>query len=487
MIKRIVVLFLVLVLFSGISSAQKMLTFDEFLKSAIKNNPQYQVSVKDYLAALQENKSSHSLEDWNLVASGVYQENYPVQITSFSPTYQRVYGYSMGLEKYFSPTGTAFKFEHSNSKIKTDYSAAAAAFGQTSKEYYLSNVSLTISQPLLKNAFGLASKKGLENSDFVLKLAEIKLKEDWEDFIVELRNNYLDWQKAYQTLRNQKKQLKSVKQQLTLVRRQKRYGLSEELDVVQTEQMEAAYTILQNQAEMTYRNQTRKIASLMDPNFVDLKADPEELTRTPQLFGEEPAQKYLFSLSNVLQTTNLLVAIQKNAMDVAKNAELPDVNLVLKGNPNAYESNFSNSVPRMGENQDYTITVSAKRGLANDKASSNAKSAEAEYAKSVKKRENILLGSKIALQSLYTNIVYMDNMIKLSGKNATLARRRLNLEKKKLRQGRTSVFFVLQAENALLDAENKLNDSLVAREKVVNQINSLTDRHIAQYQAILKL
>ncbi|NQU18025.1 MAG: TolC family protein [Candidatus Saganbacteria bacterium] len=485
--KKIFLAFLFFILFFGISFAEDVLTFDEFLNSAIKNNPRYQISAKEYLAALQENKSAHSLEDWNLVASAVYNESYPAATSLFSPTYQRTYGYSVGVEKYFLPTGTAFQIEHSNSRIQSDYSAAAQALGLSSSPYYLSNVSLTISQPLLRNAFGLTAKLGLETSDFALKLAEIKLKEDWEGFISQLRNDYLDWQKAYQTLRNQKKQLKSVKQQLILVKRQRGYGLSEDLDVVQTEQMEAAYEILQGQAEMIYRNQSRKIASLMNPNFIDLKAAPQELTRTPQLFGEEPAKKYLFSMSNILKTTDLLVSIQKNSMDIAKNAELPDVNLVLAANPNAYESSFSKSLPRIGENQDYTISISTSRGLANDQASAGAKKAQADYMKSVKEREIILLNSKIALQSLYTNIKYMDNMITLSGKNTSLARKRLDLEKRKMQQGRTSVFFVLQAENALLDAENKLNESLVAREKVVNQINSLTDRYVEQYKAILKL
>lgn len=487
MIKKIFALLVSLVLLSGVSYAEKTLSFDDFLTSAIKNNPKYQISAKEYLAQIQINKSAHSLQDWNLVASGVYQESYPAVTSLFSPSYQRVYGYSVGLNKYFLPTGTAIQIEHANSKIQTEYSAAAQALGLSSDPYYLSNVSLTISQPLLKNAFGLAAKKGLEASDFAFKLAEIKLKEDWEGFIAELRNDYLDWQKSYQTLRNQKKQLLSVNQQLALVKKQRKYGLSEDLDVVQTEQLEAAYNIMQDQAEMIYRNQTRKIASLMNPRFIDLKAAPEELARTPQLFGEEPAQQYLFSMSNILQTTDLLVAIHKNSMDIAQNAELPDVNLILKGNPNAYESKFSESIPRIGENQDYSVMISASRGLANDNASSNAKKAQAEYEKSLKERENILLNSKIALQSLYTNIGYMDKMIKSSGKNASLARKRLDLEKKKLRQGRTSVFFVLQADNSLLDAENKLNEILVAREKVVNQINSLTDRYVAQYQAILKL
>lgn len=487
MIKKILSLFAFLFLLSGMSLAERTLGFNEFLKLAIENNPKYQVSAKEYLSALYANKSAHSLQDWNLVASGVYQESYPAVTSLFSPGYQRVYGYTVGLEKYFLPTGTGIKIEHSNSKVQTEYSAAAQALGLTSTPYYLSNVSLTISQPLLKNAFGLASKKGLESSDFAFKLAGIKLQEDWEDFISELRNDYLDWQKARQAVKNQGKQLKSVEQQLALLKRQKKYGLSEDLDIVQTEQMEAAYKIMLDQAEMVYRNQSRKIASLMDPNFVDLKADPEELSITPQLFGEDDAKKYIFTASKIKATADLMVAIQKNSMDTAKNAELPDLNLVLKANPNAYESNFSKNIARVGENQDYSVLVSASRGLGNDRASSDAKKAEEEYNKSVKERENILLSSQIALQSLYTSMNYMDNMIKLSGQNTSLAGKRLSLEKKKLEQGRNSAFFVLQAENALLDAENKLNDVLVAREKIVNQINSLTDRYLEQYKGLLGL
>jgi outer membrane protein TolC len=78
-------------------------------------------------------------------------------------------------------------------------------------------------------------------------------------------------------------------------------------------------------------------------------------------------------------------------------------------------------------------------------------------------------------------------MLELNQSNLKLARQRYALEKKKFDQGRSSVFFVLQAEDDALAAENALNETLFSREQVINQIQSFTDRYLVEYEEILQL
>ncbi|MFH1684345.1 MAG: TolC family protein, partial [Candidatus Margulisiibacteriota bacterium] len=255
--KKLSALIIAVLIIAGAARAGT-LSLDSFIKTAIENNPSYKISAEEYLIAIEANKSAKSLEDWNLVASGVFQEANPAQMTSLSASYKKTASYSVGLNKYVARTGTAISLEHSNARVAADYSSAATAFNPASP-YYVSSLSLSISQPLFKNAFGLATRNALQLSDYSLELAQLKLSEDWEDFITSLKADYLTWQKCHLNLAVYQDKVKTVENQIDLVKKQLRYGLSENLDLVQIEQKLQAYKIMLEQAKMACETQTRKI------------------------------------------------------------------------------------------------------------------------------------------------------------------------------------------------------------------------------------
>ena len=425
--KKILIICSVLVLFSGVSFSQSVLTMDDFIKSAIRNNPRYQISAREYLAALQKNKADHSIEDWNLIASGTYFDSYPATSNPLTPKYQNVLGYSIGTEKYFVASGTGLKIEHGNTRTRIEYppefAPTLSSLGFSTEPYYISNLSVTITQPLLKNAFGTATRKGLEISDFALKLAEYKLQEDWEDFIRSLRDEYLNWQECHLLVEVQEKKLNRIKAQLALLKRQYSYGLSEDIDIVQTRQQEAVYILMLEQSRMNCTGQLQKIIGLMGRK--NAKTDgiiPEKVVKKDINFGEEQALQYLNSKSNVKRAADLVVDMQKKSLDISGDAELMDVNLIMRANPNAYENQFSDSISKIGEHNDYSVTVRASRGLFNDQAEANKKKAQEQYEKSKAERDEILLNSQVGLSTLYSNLKYIETLIKLSETNFKLAR-----------------------------------------------------------------
>jgi outer membrane protein TolC len=202
---------------------------------------------------------------------------------------------------------------------------------------------------------------------------------------------------------------------------------------------------------------------------------------------EGPALSYLRENSNLKQTADIVVAIQKTNLETLENKQLMDVRLVLQAKPNAYADNFSQSLSKIGEYNENMISVNASRYLFNEKAEANAKAAQNEYQKAIEQREEILLQAENGLASLYTSLDYLSRMLDLNQNNLKLAQERLALEKKKFEQGRSSVFFVLQAEDDVLAAENTLNENLFAREGVINQIQSFTDRYLVEYEELLRI
>jgi len=486
LIKRTLFFLLILLLSTKVVAADT-LTLDSFIKTAIKNNPSYQISAQEYLIALEQNKSAKSLEDWNLVLSGLWNESTPAPISSFSANYQKTIGYTVGLEKYIAKTGTAIKLEHANSRIEATYPPGMSTFTPPPK-YYLSSVSLSIIQPLWKDAWGLATRNALKMSDYSLQLAKIKLSEDWEDFIALLTDEYSTWQKCHLNIKLMQNKVKTVENQLVLVKKQLRYGLSEDLDLVQLKQKLEAYRLLLEQAQLACEIQTRKIFLLMGQiNDASTKTAPEKFKASGPVIDEPDAYSYLISSSNIQKTADILVDLQKINLETKDDAKKMDVSLVLSTKPNAFTQRFSDSLSRIGNYNENTVTVTASRPLDNDQAKAAAKEAQLTYEKALKEKEEIFLNSKIGLSSLYTNLKHLANMIKLGENNLKLAKQRLALEKNKFQQGRNSIFFILQAEDDVLQAENSLNETVFAREAIINQIKILTDQYLVEYKDLLKL
>ncbi|MFH1825921.1 MAG: TolC family protein [bacterium] len=477
---------IITILFVSISFAQasEVLTLNQFIKTAIIKNPQHQVSAQNYLIALEQNKSAKSLEDWNLVASGLIQDSNPAAASAFSASHQHLEGYSLGLSKYIANTGTALSIEHSNTRLAAEYPAAAAAFIPVNR-YYLSNVKISIVQPLLKNAFGLAARNGLLMSDYSLQLAGLKLSEDWEEFITLLHQDYITWQQCHQNVQIYSDKVKKVENQLKLVERQLQYGLSEELDLVQFKQKVQAYKIMLEQSKLACKNQTTKISNTVGEELSAYK--PEEFVKNGKVLPEETAATYLAAESNLRKTTDLLASLQKKNLETKENAELMDVNLVAQANPGALATKFSDTYSNLGDNNEYTLTISASRPLGNTQAAAESKAAKAEYEKTIKQNEATLLNAQTGLSALYAGLESLNAMIELNEDNLKLAEKRLALEQKKFEQGRSSGFFLLQAEDDLLQATNTNNETLFAREKIISQIKSFTDQYLIEYKDILKL
>jgi len=488
---KLIGLILLLIFLTGTAFGASILTLDEFIQTAVENNPSYQISAEDYLIALQENKSAKSLEDWNLIASSYWQESVPAPTSGFSSTYQQTVGYSLGLSKYIAGTGTAIQLEYGGTQVRANYpNIIIPGIGSIfpTSPYYVSSVSLTISQPLLKNAFGLATKNALKMSDYSLKIAKIKLSEDWEDFVATLIDEYKEWQNCVLNVKVYKNKLKSVEGQLALVNRQLKYGLSEKLDVVQIKQKEKAYNLLLEQAKMRCESQTEKILGCLNQAKADpVDISPEEFIQNGSVLPETEAKTYLENQSNIRQTADILVAIQKANLETQENAEQADLNLILQATPNAYSQGTNDTLQELGTYRDYSATISYSRPLGNDQAKADAKKARAEYEQALKIKESTMINSKVGLTGLYIGLRHLDEMLKLNKENLALAKEVLVLEKNKFEQGRNSIFFVLQAEDSLLEAENNLNSTLFAQEKIINQIKALTDRYMVEYKEILKL
>jgi len=492
LLKRISVsVILLITIFTLSARAEEVLTLDSFIKTAIQNNPAYQASAKEYLVAIEANKSAHALEDWNLIAAGVLTGASASPTGGFSPTYQQVATYSLGAEKYIAATGTTIKIEHSNARYVAEYpTMTIPGLGTLDisprTPSYSPSLSIQIVQPLMKNGFGLAAKNGLKLSDYATKLATLKLSEDWEDFITRLHNEYLTWQLCHINVKLYQEKTKKVETQLSLTQKQVGYGLSEELDLVQMKQKLQGYKLMLEQSKMACQNQTQNILLLIGKEQ-NQELLPAKFKKDGSVLSESAALTYLAQSSNIKQTTNLLVEMQSTTLDTKKDATKPEVNLIGEFKPKGYGYGFSDSLSTIGNYAEYTLTVSASRPLANYQAKADAKQAELEYEKTLKTQENTLLNSKMGLTTLYTNLEYLTTMVELNNKNLELAQKRLTLEQKKFSQGRSSVYFLLQGEDDVLAAENSLNETIFAREKVINQIKALTDRYLVEYKDVLTL
>jgi len=484
MIRRIAIqAALILALAAPMCPAEQEITLDDFIGTAIENNPRYRITAEEYLIALYSDRSAQSIGDLNLIASALWTESYPSPLSYFT-SYQNTVGYSVGLEKLFPETGTSVKLEQGTLKTRSE-TAAIPGFPSFPDEAYTSNITLSIVQPLMKDAFGLITKKSLEISSRSRELAEIKLTEDWEDFIAYLTDEYRRWQLCHTNVELYRNKLKRVESQLYLVERQRKLGLSEELDLIQIRQKFQGYKLMLEQAKMDCETQSKRVKRVIGREDNTEELVPDEFESNGTVPPEEIAMSYLNAKSNIKSTADLLVRIQKTNFEMKENETLPELTLVMEANPNSYADNLDDSYTEIGTYRDYTVSLNASRPLFNDAADAERDRAREEYEKAMDERKDIMLQSQIGLEGLYINLKYLDTMLKLNEHDLELAEERLRLEKEKYDQGRNTIFFVLQAEDDLLEAENRKNGTLFARESVINQIKLFTDQYALDYSDVI--
>lgn len=389
------------------------------------------------------------------------------------------------------PSGTQYNVQFFGQKISTN-----SGF-QNFNPALNASLAVNFTQPLLKNRGTYVNRLFIMSARSQLRVTEYSLKDRVISLIGDAENAYWDVVLARETLRVQESSLDLSNQALTRARQELDLGAMSPLDIFNPEQQvataeigvsQARYTLLQREDALRHQ-----MGADLDPS---IRLLPIALTETVSLPGEAPPvnadreiERALRSRQD-LKAANQLLDVDDLGIKTATNNLRPDLSLVggytsqgrggiftprqnntLFADPTLSLTNFS---PVPGGFNDalgqlfgfgypiYYFGLQLRMPIRNRAAAADMADALVSKKHDALQVRNTEQGIRLDILTAVNAIESSKASIKLSKVALDFSNKYLDAEKKKYELGTSTIFFVLQAQTAVVNAESAVVQNTIA-------------------------
>jgi len=470
--KRFQVVTILLVFLFGISiGGTTELSLDDYLKEAINNHPLTQMAKAQYISVVKKNLSVQGLKDWNLFLSSTYSGGYGIDgSTTFEPK-STIFINNAKISKIFTDTGTTIQIGGTYSSMKE----LPSMLGGSNYNIYGLNFELSVIQPLLKNTFGKLDRYPLKLAEFGNKLAEIKYAEDLEDLKVALSTDYLNWQFDYLSLKIYKEQLDQAVEQVSLIERQLKSGVSEKIDLVQANQNLQAKKMAYLSASEEFAKETIIINSRIGKPALENGVYPSVEINSIKILPKDDAIKYFKKQSNIVKILNLTEDMQKETLAISKSSLDPSLELFYSKKLGSSELSQEDTFNNVGKKSPYSIGIQFSTPIGNTAAISEYESSEQELIRIQKTNQNTITDTINNIKALYSSIWYIDTQLDEIKKLISLSQEYATLEEQKYKQGRSSIFFLLNSQGQILSTKLQEQGLKYRKALLLNTLSAILD------------
>lgn len=278
--------------------------------------------------------------DWNLRGSYNLLDNRFQVLNPFAPTRTQGWDWNLGLEKTFD-TGTNVDVSWNHSRRDLEFDAIPASFrnpaggsggtGAFLNDFHQTVAQIKVSQDLLKNFFGRASRQGLKAARLRVQSTREQIKNQFSTQAVQLAGAFYSAWSLQEQVRSRAAFVKRTKKLLRVVTKKHRNGA---VELPEKLQMEALLSIaegekqeIQNQLVQVWQNLV--ISLKLPPSFLDVDPIlvPTELDNpVPEAIHLCENQK---TLEETLETQSLRLALKslESQLRSVKSMGLPELKL----------------------------------------------------------------------------------------------------------------------------------------------------------------
>lgn len=455
---------LLLPLFYGLASpaAERGLSYKETLRIALEKNSDIKIArLEEELGDAFINQA-HALFDTRFAAGADWMDDRDKPSSTVPGTRNKTGAIHAGLGKKLLFGATA------NFQFKNIYKETNSAFAEL-KKYWDPRLELTITQPLLKNAFGTNDRRELKRARFQAEILKRDSKEKIERAILEIAKLY--WElSAAAAHREIKKQALADAERLLLANQKKlKLGLIEKTDLLASEANVSArendLLIAQNQWEIAHTH--LKIALQDDSPDIIVTQDSlrhKEVT----LALEESTRKAL------LQRKDYKVAEEELQFKMAshgirKNALLPELNIVGMVASNGLDPEYEKAIEDVGtfDFPTYFIGATLSFALENHEARGVYQKSRIEKLQALYRVEKLQNEIKLDIAKKIELLKTLGLQVKTSERISGLLKQKKTAEEEKFNQGRLSINFVVQSQEDYLASQSSAIQALLNYEKAL--------------------
>ena len=429
-----------LVLASNVSAADIPLTLQDALVRTTQQALDLQIERLTPQQSFQEYRKSTGIFDTNLSLS--LNHNQTRDVVYDIPT--RTSQTSLGISQLLSSGATA-KLSAINNYYANQYSLGGT------ENYWRSGVSLSVSQPLLKNF-------GRDTTMLAIDVARLTNEGNREQYRTKLINSLATTRTNYFTLYGLREELTARKTSLKLAQQIEQEtkaritaGVLPAMELLNASFGVATREKDLNDTERRYRDQEETLVQLLQlpvGSTLNLLDSPKQ--RVVSFVQSQLIERARTNRAELAQLSKELEAIRLQST-VAHNRVLPDVNLTASGSSNGLESNFNRTMDRVGsvDRPAWEVGLTLSYPLGN-------RAADAEYRKSLFAQQQKSLQLKQQQDLIDNEVRAAVRNLETMGKQLEVAKRGLGYAQERFTAWKTKVTVGMATNKDLLDVENDL-------------------------------
>lgn len=473
----------------GLTQTEKdRIDFAGALKESISKSSPINQALADYYKAKAVVEKTYGMFDLLMSGSVAYTESKMYPSSLLSPEDTKVLAYKASLaNKLF--TGGFLSLDFSSDRTDILYPEISipgfdpSIFTSTINHSYKPTLSLTYTQPLLKDFWGRPDEKAIKIGELSVKIAKEGLKKAVLDNVINLKEMYLFYymsqklQEVQNDFYNDAKKLYKETVQL------KSIGMREDTDILQAR---ASMLSAKAELELAY-NQTK----LSKENFLNAAGyEQKDWDKLILIIEELKEDSYIPELTEELE--NLLVdispqvVIAKSSIDMAKiskeiadNSSLPSLNLIGSYGVEGFGANLNEAFDILKDNKYRNFMISANFSwkFPNRDGSGESKIKEEEYKKALEQYGFLRDQTIIMIRNAYRTLVSAKNNFEMKKEARQLTGKRLQLQKKNFSQGRISLRELIMTQADFNQARIKEVSSYVDYIKAVSHWNKISGKY----------
>lgn len=458
-LRRIPVCVLALMLFGVPAKAvdELVLNMDQCIEIAMKNNFGLKKAEYDYLFSKEVTKQVRSQYDSVISASGGRMD---LESSGINPLYGEktiTDNFSLGLSKNLQNTGGTLSLMWKNTRTDSD-SVFISLLGYPNPTFD-SDITLSYSQPLLKNFKGNIDKSTIEISHLSENISSMSLKLQINILVNRIEKAFLSLNFARENLRAQKKSLERSKKLLALNKEKLEDGLVEEVDIIATEAaitMREVSILAAGDSVLSAGDNLRKIAGLKADRKCRFISEAHlKFRHEDEDVEEEGVIKMALSRNPALKIIEKQLAINSLECKIKENEKFPSLDFVTSyglGNTGTSWGNNKDALTSMDNPAWYVgfnLNYFPKNSLAKSMLRQREYTREKSKADLEDKKSEIITESRIIVRRINTSARYAE----AARKSLNLQKKKLQLEEIKFSQGRSSIQWILKYQDDLSEAE----------------------------------
>lgn len=337
-------------------------------------------------------------------------------------------------------------------------------------------VSVTFSQPLLKNFGGTQNQLGFDLSKKAETLASVQAQEAQERFLHNMLNEYLDWVSLQEQMLINEKRFKLAQQQSEEIRKRFEKNYVERIDLLRAEDSSrlAEQQYLLSRSQFSAQSQRLSLMSAI-PEIVDMKPD-FDLYEIPEVPDLQPLREQMKTGSrNIIAIENNILQLERQLKSVKDNTK-SELNLNLRA---AVKSEEQEGLPPgeddSDDGQDMSVGLNYKKMLGNNSSTGEFKKLQIQIEQLKLERQYLFMEQDANITNLHIQLKEMQNILKLNKTLVETAEKTTDEESKIYQQGRSDLTNVISSRDRAQTTRLQYAQNALNYQKLYLHLLSLSD------------